>query len=345
MILLFSSDYYPVFKQDIFAIASLPDDYCYHFRYKEEYVSKEIIKRVAGRDTLDQSSALVIFVHNNKDKLNSDIGFTVIRKASIVKIFKEDNTDLYHVYFKLGTFVDVKEDISKFDPAEIPQKKYLGWRVVAPELSPINWNKTISKLSAIPNLGIELFFHLKFQNKDKTELKPECELNTYESYFKITEGKTYIVKLSLFDTTANKKLELNYIKTILEGIDIKTNIGDSIIPGVDIDDRYFKLTGLLLGDISSPVNVLRILSNRKGVAPIADSTYYCTVILFKVRKDSARFWRYFLISVFVFLGGAMVTVDLSKIVQNSWILISIKIFGLFVAAWGTARLFYLFNKK
>lgn len=345
MILLFSSDYYPVFRQDVFAITSLPSDYCYHFRYKEKYVSQEIVKRVSARDTLAQAPALVIFVHNNKDKTNGDITFKVIRRATIVKVTKDTDTDLYHVYFKLAEFVDIKEDVTTFEASEIPQKTYLGWRVVAPGFTSINWSATVSKFAEIKELGNELFFHVKIEDENQKELDPKTRPHTLEPYFEITEGKSYVVRMKISDTTANKKTEQNEIKVAVEGTDITTNMGYTIVPGVDIDERYFRLTGLLLGDISSPINVLRISAIKKPAEGVPEHVYYRIMIQFDVIKDPNRLWTYFGTSIFVFLGGGLIAVDLSKITSITELLISLKIVGLLMAAGAAARLFYLFNKK
>lgn len=345
MILLFSSDYYAAFKQDILAITSLPNNYCYHFRYKEKYVSDRIVDAVRKRDNLSQSPALVIFVHNNQDKANKDLTFKVIRRATIEKIVKEVDTDLYHVYFKLGEFADTQEDVSTFEPEEIPQKKYLGWKVEAPSFKKINWGSTISKLIQVPTLGTELFFNIKLEDEQQNELSPKVNLNTMEPYYQITEGKSYVVKMKISDTTANKKTELNELQVVVQGTDIKTNMGDTIVPGVDIDDRYFRLTGLLLGDISSPVNVLRISATRKANGAELEHVYYRTNILFDVKKDRGRLYKYFLLSVLVFLGGGLIAVDFSKIFCSVAILITLKVVGLLIAAGAAAMLFYLFNKK
>lgn len=344
MVLLFSSDYYPVFKKDIFAIASLPIGYGYHFRYPSEYVSDTIKKAVKDRKgdnkiSLENAPAIVIFVTGNTDTLTTHLNFISIRFARIIDVKLEDDTDLYHVYFQLLEFtgLDAKQ-IEAFK--ERPQQHYLGWEVVKPTSHSTSWFEIIRR---IDKFGNGLFFHFNIQDVNGKDLAPKFEERTHQSYFEITEGKAYSVKLSIADSNANK--EENEIRTVIEGTDIKSNIGASIQSGLDRDNRIFKLTGLLLGDISSPVNLIKISSIRLKQGSDPESSNYSVRILFNVVKDSHRFLKYLGLSALVVAGGAMLTLDFSKFVTHFPIILTIKLTGLVITSFAAASLFFLFNKK
>lgn len=59
-------------------------------------------------------SSIVIYVEGNVDKETDNLNFIPIRLAVIEEIIFEPKTDLYHVYFKLGAFVKMKENIESF---------------------------------------------------------------------------------------------------------------------------------------------------------------------------------------------------------------------------------------
>lgn len=332
MVLLFSSDYYPVYKKDIFAVSSLPESYCYHFRYQSKYVSQKIKDGL----NLEYCLAVIIFVHGNtKTNPNPNFSYVPVRLARIVKVHQDPQTSLYHVYFTLGAFVEIADDIRTFD--EIPPDTFFGIQVVQPKYTRVLWKDVIKKLNPYGNA---LFFHIKIL-KNLKEVLPTYHHDTYESAFEIKEGQNYSLQISIADDNPQK--DENEIVAKIEGTDIKSNIGDTINSGLSLDDRSFRLSGLIIGDLSSRVNLIKISTKAQDPNKVIND--YSVRLLFDVEKDSARRRNYFWLSIFVLLGGGLVTMDLSKIGITNGPAIITKLIGLVVAALAAANLFYRFNKK
>lgn len=331
MILLYSSDYHPVYKRDIFAVSSLPDKYCYHFRYEKKYVSQAIID---GSLNPEGRRAIVIFVAGNT-KTNTDYSFVPIRLATIVKMFCDPNTNLYHVYFVLESFIELIDEASSFD--EKPQSVYFGSQVCEPKYKVVTWIEVIKKLNPYGN---GFFFNVRIENNDKSVVSPKFDVATFEPFFQLTEGTNYFVRISISDSNQNK--EENEIQTKIEGTDIKSNIGDRISSGLPLDDRSYKLAGLILGDINSSVNMLKI--STLGT-PLNAKNDYGVRLMFEVKKDVKRFRGYFSLSILVFLGAGLIALDLSDDCKSFWIRMCVKGVGLVFAAYAAAELFFRFNKK
>ncbi len=332
MVLLYSSDYYPVYKKDIFAVSSLPEGYCYHFRYQEIYVSQKIKEGL----NLEHSMAVIIFVHGNtKTNPNPNLSYVPIRLARIVKVHRDTQTDLYHVYFTLDSFIEMIDDVKAFD--ETPPNIFFGNQVIQPKYRRILWRDVIKKLDLYSN---SFFFHIKIL-KNLKEIRPRYDSDTYESSFEVTEGKNYSLRISISDNNPNK--DENEIVTKVEGTDIKSNIGDSITSGLSLDDRSFRLSGLILGDLSSRVNQIKISTKAKEAAKANED--YSVRLLFDVKKDPERQFDYWWLSAFVLLGGGLITIDLTKIGLSDGVTVIAKLVGLAIGSVAAAKLFYLFNKK
>jgi len=332
MVLLYSSDYYPVYKKDIFAVTSLPEGYCYHFRYQPKYVSQKI----KDGESLTNCMAIIIFVHGNaKGNTNSNLTYVPVRLARIVKVHQDPQTDLYHVYFSLDSFIEVSDDISKFD--ETPPNIFFGTQVIQPRFNRTLWKEAVKKLNAYSN---SFFFHIKVL-KNLKEIRPLYEPDTYESSFELTEGKHYSLRISISDDNTNK--DENEIVTKIEGADIKSNIGETIDSGLSLDGRSFRLSGLILGDLSSKVNLIKISTRSTLQAKTKDD--YSVRLLFDVKKDPDRHLSYLWFSALILLGGGLITVDLTKVGLTEVQTIVAKLVGLPIGAVAAATLFYRFNKK
>lgn len=332
MVLLYSSDYYPVYKKDIFAVASLPEGYCYHFRYQEKYVAQKIKDGL----NLEYSMAVIIFVHGNvKTNPNPTFTYVPIRLARIVKVHRDPQTDLYHVYFTLDSFIEITDDVNSFD--ETPPNTFFGLQVIQPKYNRILWRDVIKQLDPYGNA---FFFHIKIL-KNLSEVRPHYDSDTYESSFELTEGKNYSLRISISDNNPNK--DENEIVTKIEGTDIKSNIGDSITSGLSLDDRSFRLSGLILGDLSSRVNLIKISTKAKDATKVNED--YSVRLLFDVKKDPERQFDYWWLSAFVLLGGGLITVDLTKIGVSEGLTVLAKLVGLAIGSVAAAKLFYRFNKK
>jgi len=332
MVLLYSSDYYPVYKKDIFAIASLPEGYCYHFRYQAKYVAQKIKDGL----NLEYSMAVIIFVHGNvKTYPNPTFTYVPIRLARIVKVHRDPQTDLYHVYFTLDSFIEMVDDVKKFD--QTPPNTFFGLQVIQPKYNRILWRDVVKKLD---RYGNSFFFHIKIL-KNLTEIRPRYDSDTYESSFEMTEGKNYSLRISISDDNPNK--DENEIVTKIEGTDIKSNIGDSITSGLSLDDRSFRLSGLILGDLSSRVNLIKISTKATDTTKTIND--YSVRLLFDVKKDPQRQFDYWWLSALVLLGGGLITVDLTKVGLSEGLMVFAKLIGLAIGSIAAATLFYRFNKK
>jgi len=332
MILLYSSDHYPVFKRDVFAITSLPEGYCYHFRYQEKYVSQDI------RNGLNPEgrSALIIFVKNNSQN-SATLELIPIRLATIVKMIRESQTGLYHVYFQLRAFADVDQSVlSSFN--DHPPTVYLGNEVINPFIRGIQWIQVIRK---IENSGNGLFFNIRVEDSSRIVVNPLYDLMTFEPYYQINDESTHLIRFSISDCNLDKAV--NEVCVKIEGTDIRSSLGDTLNTSLDVDDQIFNVYSLALGDARSSANILKISTKSKDTQRAEND--YSVRILFNVKKDINRFRSFFFLSALIFLGGGMLTLNLQPFVDSTGWQLAIKFIGLFVTSIGAAWLFFRFNKK
>lgn len=333
MILLYSSDSRPLYKEDIQAVTSLPNEYSFHFRYSEAYVSPNVKDRYKS---LEGSKAVIIF-SRYKDNGKQNLELIPIRLSTIRKVEYIQKTRLYHVFFTLEEFVDLEED--PFFLEENPANDiFFGQQVIQLKFKKVEWSE---KIEAINHYIRSLYFHISLLEEKEpkpTEFKPAIDPHTYESFYRIVEGKSYLLEMSIADYNSE---EINSeIRAEIHGEDIKTSLNKTIRLGLKLDDRFYEISGLKLGDLKSPVNVLKLEAFNlcKG------KTFYELNIPFKVKKDRTRFWSYLLVTFILFLGGGLIALDPMKdnfSGINPWL----KLFGLFLTSAATALLYYRFNKK
>ncbi len=336
MVLLYSSDYYESYKQDILAINSLPEGYLYHFRYDDKRISPYIqnnYSRITGCESL------IVYVQNNS-KSNHNLNFLPIRKAIIDSISKDQNTNLFHVYFKLGPFVNLTQDFSSID--EKPQNIYLGWQIIQPELKITSWDDKVGQLN---KLCPGLHFHVELLQQRQNGFKEQTVCNEYdgnlkESFFKLTEGIQYTVKLSIFDDKpkAQSKISTKFIDTDY----ISTSLSETINSSLRSDNLFYRISGKLLGEM--PFLFTRI--SMRSYDPNGN-IFYPIKLSFKIIKDKSRFWVYFWTTGILVLGAGLLATDLSEppVEISLPYLILLKAIGLLIVSLSTASLFYRFNKK
>jgi hypothetical protein len=291
--------------------------------------------KIKGGLNIEHSLAIIIFVAGNADPTSQNLSYLPIRLAKIVKVHYDDQTDLYHVYFLLDGFIEMDCNIAQLD--ETPSSTYFGIQVIAPTCKRILWKDLVKKLDQYSN---SFFFHVKMLS-NLTELRPTYDPTTYESFYDITEGKNYSFRLSISDNNKNKNE--NELKTSIQGTDIKSNIGDTLYSGLSLDSRNFVLAGLILGDVSSSVNLINV--STFSVDENKAAWDYSVRLLFKVKKDPARRIAYFWLSASILLGGGIIATDLSKYGLSEGIATAVKFLGLFGSALAASNLFYRFNKK
>lgn len=85
-ITLFSSDSRPRYEKDIFNIVALPINFKYRFRYRERYISKELLKLI-NSNAVSGTIALIAF-RTNWDVKKENVFITPLRWATINEVRK-----------------------------------------------------------------------------------------------------------------------------------------------------------------------------------------------------------------------------------------------------------------
>jgi hypothetical protein len=264
--------------------------------------------------------------------------FIPIRQACITEIKYDDTTDYYHVYFQLGEFVS-SSDFSIDDFPESPLNKiFLGHQIVQPKFNgKAQWIDVVRRLFQYKRI---LFFSVQVIDQEQKPVAPFSEKGTHSAYFPLKENKDYWIKISIADFNEDK--EQHEIRTSVKASDLSTNLASTINSGLEIDQEFYKLSGLTIGDQSTKVNLIK-LASCKTVQPSGEISNYSVRLLFEVRRNKWRWAKYFLYSIVFYLGAAIVAADFFKIYE-SW-MVFVKGVGLILVSAATATLYFQFNKK
>lgn len=194
MICAFSSDSRSLYKADIYRVVNLPSDHVVHFRYKKKYVEDALLSKNFqhyGKEVLIVYTAGNSIDLDNKDKKIKNLS---IRKASIVDFQIDSETEVCHVYMKLGVFVNAS--ISEDNESSVsPPNKFLA-NLKLENITERTWKDCIDEIKGY--FEKKVFTHIQEirGSKNSDVIKLEYDSVNRVSYYELTQGERYHISLA-----------------------------------------------------------------------------------------------------------------------------------------------------
>ncbi|EIO9964384.1 hypothetical protein G7008_00860 [Pseudomonas psychrotolerans] len=350
----FGSDFRESYKADIYKSLTLPQGAILHYRYKFRYVSQEILDNPS---LFRGDDAVLFFSHILPRKKPKPFEIPEIERApdtyknhsirwaKIHKIVKTDDTELLHVYFRLGDFCDIELDDN--DAAKQPGKIFFGAvkckegaenlrkdprQRLDDENRPgrTTWANRIKELSDyFPKLP---FFYIKNIKTKNKIVEFKYDKHTPSCYYPLAQGTDYVIELAV----SNIKETDVKIKICEETGELIINHSGDIQTTVQFDDYNIPIFTKPLSTATQS-SVLRVnLTKEDKTIP-----EYETSIDLKLRlslREPLKFGLFSLLGAGSLLAVAPRT---QPFVFNYYLL------GASAACFTIAAgfLFYFFNKK
>ena len=202
----FSSDSRELYKADIYRVLALPEDHIVHFRYKKKYVDDNILN---NSKKLKKQKVAIFFTHGNDLSSSDDNKFQhfSVRWANITTTEFSPETDVFHIYMKLGEFCNVKIDTGNSDEKK-PPTKFLSKLKCTEINEKNNWQ---SRILAIKDYFPKMtFFHVKSIRSGWRDKCIHYKDSKKSSHYNLTHGDRYVLKLAVSNPDASDtKIEIS----------------------------------------------------------------------------------------------------------------------------------------
>lgn len=338
MICAFSSDSRSLYEADIYRVVNLPSDHVVHFRYKKKYVEDALLGKNFqhyGKEVLIVYTAGNAIDLDNKDKTIKNLS---IRKASIVDFQIDSETEVCHVYMKLGGFVNAS--ISEDNESSVsPPNKFLAnlklenltertWKDCIDEIKEYFENKVFTHIQEIRGSRKSDVIKLKYDNVNRI------------SYYELTQGERYHISLATGNPDINSckvqlesssdEVEFHCITPIESSVQYDTQIIPLTIKESSVRASYSTLT------FTPTIEELDDDNKKEEVELKEFST------LVEIRSKQSRLTSFFfgLASAFLLAGLGLGRSAIRG--EISWLLC---ILSLVLVTGSAACLHHFFNKK
>lgn len=210
VICAFSSDSRELYKADIYRALALPEGHILHFRYERKYVDDDLLERLTAEGI---QRIAIFYTHGNQpDGHHNKLIHTSIRWAQLVGCPElSEDTDVFHVYMKLGGFCDLTIDSSNVSEKQPPTNFFSI--LDCSELNDAEtWHSRVERIKDFfPNIS---FFQLKGIYKAKivgSDKKQNLKYKNNEKscHYDLHQGKNYLLKLSLGNPNVNADSKIN----------------------------------------------------------------------------------------------------------------------------------------
>lgn len=199
----FSSDARILYKDDIYRVMALPEDYIIKFRYQKKHILNSLYN-----ENLLNKEAIIFFSQGNNDVKGDKKVFQnySLRKAEIKDITYDSNTELVYYYLSLKEFIEF--NIEQTEESNLPPDIFVTW--VYGELGQkYKWTERIDAIKK--SFDNVLFLNVnQIFDKDNNIIKPEFSDKLKESYFKLNDEKDYYIKILLYETNYAESKDNNY---------------------------------------------------------------------------------------------------------------------------------------
>lgn len=328
----FSSDSRELYKADIYRVLALPTDHIVHFRYKKKYVDDNILSDV---NSIKNQKVAIFFTHGNKIG-NSENEYThfSVRWATVSHYEISKETDVFHLYMKLGDFCNVTLDSGNSIEKQVPSKFFS--RLSCTEVSSENnWQSRINVLNGyFPDIT---FFHLKEIRNSRRKKSIHYKNDKKFSYYNLNHGDRYTLKMAV----ANPKNSDTKIEIMNSSEEITINCINPLETSIQFDDY----------DIPISVKTLQVLKQAsllqfkpKKVVDGSDEYLgeYATNIELNLKLSLTRPVIFGMLSTIAF-WALLLAKPLSKTAEwPSATLLFVSTLMFFVSS---GSLFFWFNKK
>lgn len=328
IICAFSSDSRELYKADIYRVLALPVGHIVHFRYKKKYVDDNILQ---SHEQLKHEKVAIFFTHGN-DLSAQDKSFQhfSIRWATIAHTEISNETDVFHVYMKLGNFCNVSIESGNSQEKQ-PGEKFFSKLRCTEHTHESNWQHRVRKVTGLfPDIT---FFHLKGIYDGNKSLSLKYQDSEKSCHYNLVHGNRYILKMSLGNPSASTtKIELSDSSE-----EITINSINPIETSVEFDDY----------DISISVKTLQVMKQAsllkfKPFKENGDLGEYATNIELNLNLSLKRPAVFGLFSTLAFWALLLAKpMSTSAVWPSCWTLFWATL--LFYLA--SSSLFFWFNKK
>lgn len=323
----FSSDSRSLYKADIYRVLSLPSGGIVHFRYKNKYVSDEIIN---SKTSLEDKRVAIFFTRTEISGLSPGTHENIsIRWASVFSVEKSSETNVFHIYMKLGEFCNLSINAAESEPG--PPTKFLSYLEVQERTESNNWHDRIKAIKDyLPNLT---YFHLKSLVKDGKEIQLSYHGESRSSFYELRYGSRYILRLGL----ANPDGSSTKIAISDGSGDVAIN---SVIPletSVQFDDVEVPIFAKSL-QVTKQASFLEI----KPVNSNESFGEYATHIELELKHAPSKPFLFGLCTVAIGAAITMATPIAATATRPDW---PIYVTSAFLLGGASTLMFYWFNKK
>lgn len=296
MICAFSSDSRELYKADIYRALALPRGHILHFRYKKKYVDSNLSN---SPDSLKDKEVAIFFMHGNSLEENASFQSSLfpIRKGTITESNYSDDTGVFHVYFSLGDFCNIKIDSSN-SAEKMPPTNFLSKLTCTVQEAGNSWHSRILEIKDFfPDIT---FFHFhSIVNKSEKPVRIQPRGVGSSCYYELEHGSLYYLNVRV----ANPNSTDTKIKIEDSSGDITLNCVNPFETSIQFDDHSIPLSIKSLSDSeqASVVSFIPLAKQPDGIEhlPLAE---YATGIEISLKRPSTHFFKFFLGATGALLG-------------------------------------------
>lgn len=201
----FSSDSRELYRADIYRVLALPKNYIVHFRYKKQYVENQLLTDTSG---LRGQRVAVFYTCGNK--LDSDepaFKHFSIRWATITTAEFSEETEVFHIYMKLGDFCNVHINTNDSNEGKPPTEFFTMLSCTESDVEK-NWQ---SRILAIKDFFPDItFFHLKAIRNGWGSKHIYYNYDKKSCHYNLAHGEKYILELAVANpNVSDTKIEIS----------------------------------------------------------------------------------------------------------------------------------------
>lgn len=287
MICAFSSDSRDLYKADVYRALVLPAGHILHFRYKKSYVDSNLAndpESLKGRDLT------VFFMHGNslKEGENVESKFFPIRKGKITESYFSEETGVFHVYFSLEEFCNIKIDSSN-SIEKMPPTNFLSKLACTVQDEGNTWHSRILDIKDFfPDITFFQIHSIVNSKKDPIELKPRGVGSS--CCYELNHGSQYYLNISV----ANPNSTDTKIKIEDSSGEITLNCVNPFETSIQFDDHVIPLSIKSLSeDKQAAVLSFIPLSKKVDETEYSSLAEYTTGIELTLKRPSTHFLKFF----------------------------------------------------
>ena len=342
-ICLFSSDFRPQYKKDIYNAMCLPDGFVIQFRYRKPHISTALATNISKLKDKEG----IIFFSNYKltntgafEHVNENIS---IREVVIKKVIFHNSTGLYHFYLELKEFKAFTIDPLS-DAACIPPKCLVS-ELNIQQTEGENFYERIEKLkNYFPD---QLFTKVDIVDpKCGNIIYPVFEEADGNSIYDLSDETEYSFKIDFVHTSdiLNSCIENIPVLVIEDKSDQIVINSDSYIDiGTNLDNRYFKIVTKSMSSYKNSSFLNFKIYQREVESGKMENILQQFSLPIRIKKKLSS----------IFLFGCFSTIALCSLASLALFQASLKdsvnywyvVASIFLAFISSSFLFNMFNKK